>query len=166
MQYLQLWETGVRELPLLSCKISKGVIEARFGPHHAESDQRDPRPGPCQYWQIEFPCGLKLVLQGPVSDREEHVTIQVHADQPEIDHILQHLDLRESALWRADTDGENWAEVCHCFQADDGWLLKRLDENGNAFTVFDNLSSRAAHCLADMFASRGHKQSYWAENKP
>lgn len=43
--------------------------------------------------------------------------------------------------------------------------VKRMDNNGNVFTIETNLSSSKARELVKLFEDRGHKQTYWVEEQ-
>ena len=43
------------------------------------------------------------------------------------------------------------------------WIVFRIDDNGNVFTVKNDLSREEAERLVAEFEARGHKQMYWAE---
>lgn len=45
------------------------------------------------------------------------------------------------------------------------WIVFRIDDNGNVFTVRTELSRDEAERLVAEFEARGHKQMYWAEVK-
>lgn len=46
------------------------------------------------------------------------------------------------------------------------WSVYRQDDNGNRFLVQTGLTEAAATALARELESHGHKQLYWATNKP
>ena len=46
------------------------------------------------------------------------------------------------------------------------WCLLRLDDNGNSFVVSRGHSQEEAQRLAQVYQARGHKQLYWAEQRP
>jgi hypothetical protein len=47
----------------------------------------------------------------------------------------------------------------------DSWTVWRIDDNGNTFIVRDQLSKEEADRLVEEYTSRGHKQTYWAEQE-
>lgn len=46
------------------------------------------------------------------------------------------------------------------------WCLLRLDDNGNEFVVSCGHTRGEALSLAHAYQARGHKQLYWAQQRP
>ncbi len=46
------------------------------------------------------------------------------------------------------------------------WRVVRQDTHGNRFEMAKGLSEEFARRMADEYAARGHKQTYWAEKMP
>ncbi|MFA6302567.1 MAG: hypothetical protein WC627_05470 [Legionella sp.] len=44
-------------------------------------------------------------------------------------------------------------------------IVKRMDNNGNVFTIEKNLTLSKARELVKLFEDRGHKQTYWVEEQ-
>jgi hypothetical protein len=44
-----------------------------------------------------------------------------------------------------------------------GWIVKRLDDNGNIVEVTRTSEKKAAEKIAMDFEAKGHKQMYWVE---
>ena len=45
------------------------------------------------------------------------------------------------------------------------WTVWRIDDNGNTFVVRDHVLKDEADRLVELYTSRGHKQTYWAEKE-
>jgi hypothetical protein len=45
------------------------------------------------------------------------------------------------------------------------WSVWRTDDTGNTFVVRENLTCAEAEQLVAEFEARGHKQTYWAEQR-
>ena len=87
--------------PLVAFTLAHPHMIARFGPAHRQMGVEDNEPGPCEYWSFKFPCGLITFITfhfhiptGPGGD--------VVASSPDVEHILQHLPIRDCLIWRLD----------------------------------------------------------------
>jgi hypothetical protein len=87
--------------PLVAFTLPYAEMVARFGPAHRAMDELDNEPGPCEYWSFIFPCGLTTFItyhfHAPTGAGGN-----VSASSQEIDHILEHLPIRDCVFWRLD----------------------------------------------------------------
>ncbi len=171
-RFLKIWRSGVWGIELFSVNdVQYDSLVKSFGEPDAESDQYDDTPGPAKYWRIDKPCGIKIILQWC----DEPGFVNVYANQFEHAHVRRHLspaisfdgawsslDQEEKLVARAKSGG--WPHPSY-FSTDKSWQIERLDDNANTFTVEENLTERAAKCIAASLEATGHKQSYNAKQK-
>ena len=75
-------------------------MQRRFGVAHRQMDEHDGEPGPCEYWAYEIdghPALLVfhfLIPGGP--------SVVVDSPHPDIDRLIDVLDVRELVTWRID----------------------------------------------------------------
>ena len=166
-----MWRKGVCNIELFQiADINENSLLQLFGEPGAESDEYDDAPGPAKYWYLEYSCGLKLILQW-------HATtdfVIVYADKFEHAHVQRHL----ASAFAFDDAWSNqphemeltklikfYPHLASYFGTDKNWFVERLDDNANIFTVEENLTERAARCIAASLEATGHKQSYEAKQK-
>lgn len=170
-RFVKMWSNDVYDIGLFEISdVNYEMLVRSFGEPGAESDQYDDAPGPAKYWCLEYPCGLKVILQW-------HVTkdiVIVHADRFEHAHVKRHLapNLSFEGAWSnqsQEADMFEWMarheKLRPFFAFDKSWLVERIDDNANTFTVEENLTERAAKCIAASLEATGHKQSYNAKQK-
>ena len=92
--------------------------------------------------------------QEPVPNK---VTVRLQANNPAPVHSLQNI-LRSLGL---DLNDVEWLNPV--FNGGEAWQMKRQDDNGNVFVMFNAFSEDHARALVEDFNARGHKQHYWYE---
>ena len=151
-----------RSPPLFNYRASRDELTARFGPPSAV-DLDSNGLGSFDAWMVRFECGLQIAIWQFNSDpwgvaitaENAPREVEIHANHPELHHLLFHLGLHVVAITRWAPDPTRVGERL--------WTLCRQDDNGHRHVV-DNYTSRCeAESVAAAFAARGHKQLYWVE---
>lgn len=114
------------------------------------------------YWAIEFPCGLQLLLESFPTGEGVCICANEFAHQ----HVARHLKHWAGQLRKGGHD----LEVAHTIGkfADhpdvrdmQAFQLWRQGDDGNAFPVGEPTSRRDAECWQAELESHKHKQIYW-----
>jgi len=87
--------------PLVAFTLTYQETVDRLGPAHRVMDDMDNEPGPCEYWSFCFPCGMTIFITYHFHAPTGAGGV-VCASAPEIDHILEHLPVRDCVFWRLD----------------------------------------------------------------
>lgn len=150
-------QNGDRFLEVLSFKISLPEVEQVYGSAHDESSGAYGEPGPTLYWYFEYSCGLKIMIEFRLS--KDYVNIR--ADQPEIEHILGHINLPMKDVWQIPKD--DYILVKYFEPNKYEWQLWRQDDNGHKEQIKIFSREREALCRLRQFEKLHHKQTYWLE---
>jgi hypothetical protein len=91
------------ELPRLTFQAKEQEVLSRFGEPHERSkeDEIFGEPGPCVYWAFAYSCGLEIVVKFHLYAD----WVEVAANDFDVEHILQHLDMPTPNLWKMDVSG-------------------------------------------------------------
>jgi hypothetical protein len=144
-------------------------VEARIGAP-VERDVEVAGLGPFDYYDLRFACGLEVGLERaqlgrqlqPIDPLVEPSWWGVYAIDRDLEHIAFHLGVAAAALV-ANCDREGRPVVPpprHRF------VVMRQDDNGNQLPVQAVSSRCEADALAASYEARGHKQTYWVEERP
>ncbi len=143
-------------------------VRARLGEPSSISDEQG--LGPTEVLAFEYACGLQLVylfyqLVG---------NLIVSADSPEVRHTIRHMPFPSDRIEWIPADGlENELKLLvkrfphRAAEVKDltAFQVRRIDDNGNVFTVDDSTSERDARCRVQQLDRLGHKQIYWHERR-
>ena len=149
--------------PLFSFRRSRAEMESEFGP--AQTREFDSNGmGTVDAWTLRFSCGLELLVwahhmksDGSPVPPNQDTWFEVHANECDFAHIAAHLpfELRAVSPWLPDRRTRPSAR----------WQVMRRDDNGNVFAMRACSTRCEADRCADTFEGRGHKQSYWVEER-
>lgn len=86
----------------------------------------------------------------------------MYADPGDPARILRMLDL-PSPPWRTCDDEPSIADAQR--ETTGAWAVMRQDDAGNVFVVSEGLPEAVARRWVEVYDARGHKQTYWAEER-
>jgi hypothetical protein len=155
--------------PLAAFQAMMRDIEARFGPPLGR-DQESNGIGLYDYHQLRFACGLEVALLrfhlGPglrsIDPLVEPSSFDIRANERDIEHIGFHLGVPAAGM-------SPWLDANGCSVVPAPvyrFHVMRQDDNGNQFLVKVVSSRCEADALVREYEARGHKQTYWADEKP
>jgi hypothetical protein len=91
------------EIPCLVFHAREQEVFARFGEPHERSKENEVfgEAGPCVYWAFGYSCGLEVAVKYHLFAE----WVEVAANEFDVRHILQHLDMPTPNLWKMDVNG-------------------------------------------------------------
>ncbi|MDY7224902.1 hypothetical protein [Hyalangium rubrum] len=152
---------GLRELGCIRAKGPflelLGAPQQEEAPETAVGEEGMP-PAPGRQWWLRASCGLEFVLwQNFVTED----LLLVGDETAELAHIVAHLPFDCEVLSRFPPVAEEEARRA----GRGGWQLWRIDDRGNRFDLERFSRENSARCYASLLEARGHKQSYFFEQK-
>jgi hypothetical protein len=152
---------ALRELGFLRVELS--ALD-RLGPPHAEDDPEEHfrkyglPPSPGRDWWLRARCGVEFLLWQDFVDEQ----VIVGGDETaEFAHIVAHLPFPSEVTWRCAPQADEEARR----SGKGGWQVWRIDDRGNRFELECLSRERSARCYAALLEARGHKQSYFVEQR-
>jgi hypothetical protein len=136
------------------------MMVERFGAPHQIQGEPGEGLGQREYWAYRFPCGLVAVIVFYL-ESPNGPDASVCANAAEVNHLLHHLPIGDSAFWRLDRDGSDF--YLARYGRPDRFSLIRQDDNGNRVEISTHPTERAAQCIQRHLESTAHKQTYWVE---
>lgn len=140
------------------------ALEAKWGPPIAR-DLDSNGLGLFDCHRLQFPCGLEVALWRfhctpdlqRIDAAHEPSPYEIHANQPDLAHIVFHLDLPPHAVHPTTTA----AGAPLIAPIKPSLILMRQDDNGNRYEVVRVTSDCEAESLLHRYEATGHKQLYW-----
>ena len=158
-EYQKLWNWANWNWPLLSYEIPNEDIPKIFGANSVLGDKYDGAPGPSEYWLKKLSPSIYVVVQHGIDFDE----VIVHSNIFDLATIEELLSLNYPVSWRI--PDQELEKIAPNYNEYWSWAVKRVDDNNNIFVVETNLHEYGARELVSSFERKGHKQTYWAENK-
>ncbi len=152
---------------------SRPAIRAVHGRATA-TDVAENGVGVFDVWRREFECGLEVIVWvfpelhwQPLP--EERMGLEVYAPTRAVEHVRHHLavhidveHINDEFSWsRRNAEGATprW------LAPDERFVVMRQDDNGNRGEMVRVYTEAQAACIARLFEARGHKQTYWVEQR-
>jgi len=151
------WAAGIADTTL-------DELVALFGEPTGLPDPGD--PGPIERWAFRYDCGLQLIYQLDIYDKQTLVI----PDIPEIEHVARHLPFSTSRVTlMPDDELRDQVKLALSMYPDretefDALAVAqvwRQGDDGNEIPVGQCTSERSAKCHVAELESHGHKQTYW-----
>ncbi len=134
----------------------------KFGTKHYDHPDDWNAPGPVELWCFELPWEQKIILEL----HKDYGIFQIFLGILEIDSILEYLELKEHIYHirtgLVDRLKKDYPRFCEGLGE---YCLYRQDDNNNIVCMKTYETRRVAEYYRKVYEERGHKQTYWVENK-